>query len=187
MNADWPQKSADYNESLLSAAEYIRALGSKIRSAEDAAAKKKKGKKATDVVAPEFADKTIRLYVATTFPDWQEDAINVLKKTYDATTGTFAGDRDLLISTGLVKNKSVMPFVAMIKKEVEKSGPSSMDRKLAFSELDALNINIDYLRRDLAMLKINKVEIVEKQAAAEDPDLKKAELALPGQPTYRIL
>jgi leucyl-tRNA synthetase len=92
-----------------------------------------------------------------------------------------------LISTGLAKNKSVMPFVAMIKKEVEKSGPSSMDRKLAFSELDALNINIDYLRRDLAMLKINKVEIVEKQAAAEDPDLKKAELALPGQPTYRIL
>lgn len=187
MNARWPVISADVDPSILVAAGYIRSLGSKIRSTEEQLAKKKKGKKGP-VVEEEDVPKTIRLYVATEYPEWQEQTIEILKKTYNETDKTFAGDREMLTSTGLTKNKNVMPFAAMIKRETEKLGTAAFERKLVFSEMEALETNLEYIRRDLLLLKINKVEVIQKSMilSEEELDVKKADLAVPGQPTYRI-
>lgn len=48
-------------------------------------------------------------------------------------------------------------------------------------------MNMDFLRRDLATLKITKINVIESSSvAADDQDFKKAEEAVPGEPTYRI-
>ncbi|KAI8893706.1 hypothetical protein BC833DRAFT_607486 [Globomyces pollinis-pini] len=185
LHAKWPEtKPTDMG--LIAAAEYIRGLGNKIRSAEDAASKKKskKGK-----AVPEVANdgpKTMNLFVASVFPDWQEKAIEVLKATYDPATGKLnGGERPLLKEAGLDKDKRVMPFLAMVKKNFESQGQAALDRKLLFSEIDTIQVNMDALRRDLAVLKITNIQVIKTDQVTDEEDAKKAETAVPGQPTYR--
>ncbi|KAL2913766.1 cytosolic leucyl tRNA synthetase [Polyrhizophydium stewartii] len=194
MSARWPA-SNPVDESVLAAATYIRELGSKIRSAEDAAAKKKtkKGGKVEATPEPE-GPRTLRVYVATEFPEWQEQAMEILRQTWDDAAQKLNGtDKELLTKAGLIKDKRIMPFVAMIKKAVEASGKAALDRKLRFGELETLRVNLDFLRRDLLVLKVGKIELLHKEKLAvgtngvDDEDIRKAEAALPGAPTYRIL
>ena len=116
MAARWPTFEASIDDSLIAAAQYIRQIGSNIRSNEDVLAKKK-AKKGAKAAAPEepTGDRTLRLYVATEFPDWQNEAIAVLKETWNSEKSAFEGDRELLAKKGLLKDKRIMPFVAMIK------------------------------------------------------------------------
>lgn len=127
--------------------------------------------------------------MATEFPEWQEEAIKILQKTFDQSSNTFKGDIEMIKkSANLVKNKKTMPFVSMMKRNVESLGLEALSRKLEFSEIDALEVNLEYLRRDLSQLKISKVEIVEqKTAMADELDAKKAAEAVPGNPTFRII
>ncbi|TPX70822.1 leucine---tRNA ligase [Spizellomyces sp. 'palustris'] len=185
----WPKQTAEPNESLLAAAAYIRGMASKVRSAEDQAARKKQKKGAVDKV--EKIGK-LRLYVASSFPAWQDEAVAVLRETWDESTGKFQGnEKQALIAKGLMKNKAVMPFIASIKQAVDAQGPVAFDRKLSFNELETLQLNLDYIRRELAVLKVTSVELVDHKAAAAPPydaeDAKKADNAVPGQPTYRLL
>ena len=73
---------------------------------------------------------------------------------------------------------------------MESSGAVAFDRKLNFGEKETLELNIEYLRRDLANLKVAQVQVLEKEKLgvdAEELDTKKAESAVPGQPTYRLV
>ncbi|KAJ3041618.1 cytosolic leucyl tRNA synthetase [Rhizophlyctis rosea] len=182
---------------LLAAADYIRGLGSKIRSAEDALAKKaakKKGGAPAASPADANAEKTLRLYVAESFPEWQDEAVAVLKDAWDDGKKSFTGkEKEVLAKKGLMKNKAVMPFVMVMKQAVEANGPSAFDRKLPFDEAAILELNMEFVRREVAALKIVRVEVLKKEGLKEGSggvdgdDLKKAEGAVPGQPTYRIL
>ena len=122
MYALWPSLSGPIDNSLLAAAGYVRGLGSKIRSAEDAANRKKKGKSQPTSDGP----KAIRVFIASEFPEWQEKTLSVLKETYDTLSKSFKGnERELLAKEGLLKDKRVMPFVSMIKvifTDIERSG-----------------------------------------------------------------
>jgi leucyl-tRNA synthetase len=80
MKALWPKvKTTD--ESLIAASSYIRGIGSAIRSAEDVAARKKakKGAVATEQASADSETKTLRLFMAESFPEWQEQTIDILK------------------------------------------------------------------------------------------------------------
>ena len=73
---------------------------------------------------------------------------------------------------------------------MEANGPSAFDRKLPFDEVAILNLNLDFVRREVAALKVTKVDIVRKEGVKEGgdaEDLKKAEGSVPGVPSYRIL
>ncbi|KAJ3049540.1 cytosolic leucyl tRNA synthetase [Rhizophlyctis rosea] len=193
--ARWPTapQPSDSAE-LLAAAEYVRGLGSRIRSAEDAAAKKaakKGGKGAAAPAAEEGATKTLRLYVANSFPEWQDEAVAILRDAWDGEKKGFTGkEKEVLAKKGLMKNKAVMPFVMTMKQSVEANGSSAFDRKLPFDEVAILNLNLEFVRREVAALKVTKVDIVRKEEIKEGgdaEDVKKAEGSVPGVPTYRIL
>jgi leucyl-tRNA synthetase len=185
MNCRFPV-AGEVDDGLLAAAAYVRGLGAKIRSAEDTALKKKSKKGKATTVSDE--PKKLILYVASSFPEWQEKVIEVLKSCYNPSTTTFNGDLELLKEKGLVKDKRVMPFVAMLKKSVLEHGQKAFNRKLDFNELEILNLNLDFIKRDLSNLRIKQV-IIQKveeldQSSAE---WKVAEAAVPGVPLYAVL
>lgn len=182
MHARWPKVEPGVSK-LVIASTYVRTLTSKIRSAEEAAAKKKKSQQTDETM------RTLRIFVATSFPDWQEESMIVLQASYDSSTNSFVNDREMLIAKGLAKNKSVMPFIAKMKKEFEIHGSAAFERKLSFDEMNTLEINLEYMRRELTHQRIGKIELVDKSEVnvADMDDKKKAEMALPGHPTYRIV
>ncbi|KAI8915922.1 hypothetical protein EDD86DRAFT_197193 [Gorgonomyces haynaldii] len=179
MHARWPQtKPAD--ESIVQAASYIRTFVSKIRSTEDQALKKKKQKKQPIDESPQ----QLVIYMAKTFPEWQEKVVQVLK---DSWTGSaFEGDRQKLTELGLIKDKRTMPFATMIKKTVEQSGASALERSILFDEEKVLNTNIDLIRRDLSMIRVSSVQVKVKEQL-EGEEAQRAEQAVPGQPTYVLV
>jgi len=180
MEARWPvTKKVD--KALLDGSGYIRNLVSHIRSHEDSVMKKKNKKAKTKTTGPP-PPCTLTLYVADSFPQWQEDVIEILRKNFDGEK--FVGDREALVSSGLAKtSKQVMPFSATIKKAVEVNGVSSFDRALTFPEMDVLSENLDYIQRDLYSLTVRQVKIV-KAASSQD---EKAQSAVPGNPSYNIV
>jgi leucyl-tRNA synthetase len=111
MNAKFPKPSSEIDLSILSAAEYVRKTVKSIRDTELAQLKKKK--KQTEVAYNPDAPKTLKLYVATHFPEWQDAGIQILKDNFDEATGKFddAKIRDQLKSQGLMANKKMMPFL----------------------------------------------------------------------------
>jgi leucyl-tRNA synthetase len=111
LNARWPS-SKPVDHSLLASAQYIRELGSKIRSAEDQANKKKKKNSGTPI---NNDPKKMLLYVAAKFPKWQEEVMGILKTTFDPVKKFDGTERQKFKEVGLDKDKRVMPFVAMIK------------------------------------------------------------------------
>ncbi|KAJ3061502.1 cytosolic leucyl tRNA synthetase, partial [Podochytrium sp. JEL0797] len=192
----WPVHGVVLDESILKGSLYVRDVVYRTRAAEDLAARKKnkKGGKgaAAPVAAAVDATKTLRLFYASSFPAWQDTALEALKTCYDASTHTFVGkERDALVKVGLDKDKRVMPFVAMMKKNIELVGESGFNRVLEFNELDTLKANADFIRRELVLMKVVKVEFVAKEevvAGGEfgEEDVKAAEGAVPGAPTYRL-
>lgn len=188
-SSPWPKPLGSIDEGLLQASSYVRGLASSIRSAEDAAARKKK-KKNTAEEEDTNATRGVRLFIAEKYPDWQVDASAILESTYNKETKTFSGDeKQLLAKKGLMKNKAIMPFIAARKALVEQQGPSGFKLELPFNEVETVNVNKESIRRELHAFKVVNVDIVVKEtldATNADPeDIKKAETAIPGQPTYR--
>ncbi|KAJ3091299.1 cytosolic leucyl tRNA synthetase [Quaeritorhiza haematococci] len=199
LKATWPKFSEPADEALLAAAAYIRDLVGKIRSAEESANKKKakKGGAATpqkqEANGDAVAGKRLRLYVALDYPEWQSAAVAALKETYDEATKKFSGkETQILGQKGLLKDKRVMPFVSMLKRLVDQNGSQAFTQKLLFDELETIRHNVDYVRRELSMVRITSVEVVltvdvkekGKEGGFSDEDIRKAELATPGQPSY---
>lgn len=180
MHARWPESKA-FDHSLLAAKKYVGDTVSRIRSTEDGLAKKK-NKKGGKAAAGPHGPSVLTLFVASKYPKWQEDVIEILKKCYDGANG-FRGEKEAIKAVGLEKDKRVMPFLAAVKKNVEIDGGKAFDRALLFNEFDTLQVNLDYLRRDLYHFSVQKVILVRQEDASAD-DAAKAEIAIPGNPSY---
>ncbi|KAJ3139412.1 cytosolic leucyl tRNA synthetase [Physocladia obscura] len=182
----WPNHPVPVDHSILKAVQYIRDLIYRTRAAEDVAARKK-AKKGAAPITPAETSKTLRLFYASVFPEWQDACLDALKSTWDEDKKVFSGkEREVLTQKKLISDKRVMPFVAMMKKSIESSGSAGFDRSLGFDELETLEANNDYIRRELVAMKIKAVEFVAKEKAVGDEDIKLAEASVPGVPTYRI-
>ncbi|KAJ2960466.1 hypothetical protein NQZ79_g4178 [Umbelopsis isabellina] len=180
MSARFPEPSVQVDLSLLAAAEYVRKTVKSIRDTELAQLKKKK--KQTEVTYNPDAPKTLKLYVATSFPEWQDAGIQVLKENYDESTGKFEDVkiREQLKSQGLMANKKMMPFLNEQKKLVEKVGPSSFNRTLLFDENQTLQHSLEFFKRSLGFQDINVIT----SESFSDADKKAAEQAMPGVPAF---
>ncbi|KAF7730873.1 cytosolic leucyl tRNA synthetase [Apophysomyces ossiformis] len=182
MNARFPEPSGPVDETILAAAEYIRRTIKSVRDAElNLLKKKKKGKTVESEYQPN-APKSLKIYVASKFPEWQEDGIEVLKANYDQATGKFddVKIRQELGAKGMLKNKKTMPFIQEQKKLVEKNGPVAFNRALDFNEIETLQIALSEIKRALGF---HTVHILTSDQWSEE-DLRSAELAVPGAPSF---
>ncbi|KAI8083040.1 leucyl-tRNA synthetase [Halteromyces radiatus] len=182
VDAAFPKPSAPVDEVLSLATTYIRRTIKSIRDAEANTQKKKKKSKADDVTYNPSQPKSLKIFVATKFPEWQEDCIAALKANYDQATGKFddVKVREILGVKGILKNKKTMPFVQEQKKMVEKRGVEGFDRALLFSEVDILGHAKDEIKRNLGF---NTVTILKSEDWTEE-EAKQAEAAVPGQPAF---
>lgn len=197
MAARWPE-SLQPDASLLAADDYLNELLSRVRVSLVKPVKKKKN--STDKAVG--ARDSVSIFVCDEAPEWQTIAIGVLKDRFDATAYAAAKeenpgdetrwwkypqDTPKVITAALPKDMpkkakaKVMPYVAMIRKNVESGGgASALDTNLPFNEIEVLNDNLATIRD---LLKVFKVKQVIVDSLANAPD---GVEGLPGAPGYVI-
>ncbi|KAI9316306.1 leucyl-tRNA synthetase [Dichotomocladium elegans] len=182
-NQPFPKADQPVDETILAAAEYIRHTVKSVRDAEIGLQKKKKKGKNVETDYNPNAAKSLKVYVASKFPEWQEDVLAIAKANYDAATGKFddVKIRQELGAKGMLKNKKVMPFFQAQKRQIENEGPSAFNRQLKFDEVKTLNIAIKEMQRALGF---NAITILKADECKEEEDVKASEIAVPGVPSF---
>jgi leucyl-tRNA synthetase len=138
--AHWPTPAQPVNRAILESGAYMRGTVKTMRDSE-AAMLKKLGKNKTAPFDPK-KPKSVRIFVATTFPEWQDRCVRVVRDAYDAEKDKVDDQkvRELLTAQGLMKDKRAMPFVQAFK--VRGSLPhllsSSPPNHLCFTDADAV-------------------------------------------------
>lgn len=108
--------SHEDGEGAFEAGQYMRATVKNVRDAEIALARK--SKKGGPIGTG--GSKSVRLIVATSFPQWQDGCVGVIKELLGNSSGSAAHLDDgklkeALSARGLLKDKRVMPFVQTLK------------------------------------------------------------------------
>ncbi|KAI7892102.1 leucyl-tRNA synthetase [Mucor mucedo] len=179
VDARFPKATAPVDQSLDEATRYIRKTTKSIRDAELNLMKKKKGK----VAVNEFKQnepKSLKIFAATKFPEWQEACLTVLKENYNNGAFDDVKIRQDLGAAGVLKNKKAMPFVQEQKKIVTRDGPEAFNRTLIFNEVETLEKAKDELKRTLGF---HTISILTQDQCAEE-DARAAENAVPGVPSF---
>nr|XP_061801544.1 leucine--tRNA ligase, cytoplasmic-like isoform X1 [Nerophis lumbriciformis] len=120
------------------------------------------------------------IYVAKSYPAWQHSALSLLGKHYKNNNGVLPDNKVIASELGALPElkkymKRVMPFVAMIKENLEKNGPRVLDLELEFDERAVLMENLVYLTNSL---ELEQIDIL----FASEGDDKVKEDCCPGQP-----
>lgn len=193
MTLQWPQ-SDEPDESLLAAAEYLADTVSRIRVAILKPSKKKKS--AAAVKAPS----TVKIFVCTETPEWQSLVMDFLRENFDEeawTSSKMANPEDSSkwwkypsntpkvvaeqLPPTLRKNKKLMPFLAMVRKEVETQGASGLDRRLKYDEIATLEENMDIVSSQLSAFGVTEVVIASGAETVEHGGD-----AVPGGPAFLL-
>lgn len=118
--ARWPDPGRTADRTLIEAGAYMRGTLKMIRDAETALLKKlqkgKKGKPDGPTFDPK-SPKSVRVYVATRFPEWQEICVQAVREAYSEAEDRVddVRARAVLTERGLIKDKRAMPFVQAFK------------------------------------------------------------------------
>ncbi|XP_056587813.1 leucine--tRNA ligase, cytoplasmic-like [Triplophysa dalaica] len=120
------------------------------------------------------------IYIAKTYPPWQHSALSLLGKHYKSNNGSLPDKKVIAMELGAMPElkkymKRAMPFVAMIKENLEKNGPRVLDLELEFDERAVLLENIVYLTNSL---ELDQIDVV----FASEADDKVKEDCCPGKP-----
>lgn len=116
-NALFPTPSGPLDQIRLSQIEYMRSAVDNIRSVE-AVSSRKKSKAAAKGQAVEAAkEKTARVFVATQFPAWQTQCVELVQSAWNGESKTIdeAKLKKALVDAGLAKDKKAMPFCQNFK------------------------------------------------------------------------
>jgi len=118
--ARWPDPGRPSDRTLIEAGAYMRSTLKMIRDAETVLLKKLQKGKRGKPDGPSFdpkSPKSVRVYVATRFPEWQETCVQAVKEAYSEAEDKVndARVRAILTERGLIKDKRVMPFVQAFK------------------------------------------------------------------------
>jgi leucyl-tRNA synthetase len=118
----WPTPKEAPSTGVLESAQYMRETVKTMRDAELSLVKmlsKAKGKKGgnADTLFDPKKPKAVRVYVASTFPDWQNVCVQAVQDSYDEEKDKVddVKVREILTQKGLIKDKKAMPFVQMFK------------------------------------------------------------------------
>lgn len=121
-SASWPTPTTPVDAIIIESGAYMRGTVKTIRDAEIsllkamAKAKGKKGaqdQKSFDPTKP----KAVRVYVATQFPEWQDQCVATVKQCYkkDEDRVDDGKVKELLTESGLIRDKRAMPFIQLFK------------------------------------------------------------------------
>lgn len=185
MKESWPQ--AEKEDLLLTRQiEYLRGTAHSLRTSfnkQETQRKKKlaklkdKTKASPDLVSEANA---AYLYVATEYPDWQQQVLQVMAKHYDQETGTFKVRlaQEFKQEPELAKKiKDVMQFSKFIEKEMQTRGQAALELSSPFDEADLLGENLDFITRGLASISVSVCKVSDPECP--DPANKKSS-AKPG-------
>ena len=114
MRASWPAVGK-IDDSILDAVNFIRNLTHRIRREEDILAKKAKKRGEATPDEEKGGVKKGTLFVASRYPEWQDQVVEILKECWDPATKAIVGEMQKLKASGLLKDKKVMPFVQVMK------------------------------------------------------------------------
>ncbi|KAH8114896.1 leucine-tRNA ligase [Phellopilus nigrolimitatus] len=187
-HALYPVPSQPIDRSVLEAGQYMRGTLKTMRDSELAMLKKlsKSKNAAYDPKKP----KSVRIYVATQFPEWQNKVVGVVQEAYDAEREKVDDQklRELLQAQGLIKDKRVMPFAQQFKKRIAEFGARmAFQRTLPFSESTLLSVLLPYLKKSLNLVDA-EVLMADDALAKDEPGYTKfiIESAEPGSPAFEF-
>uniref|UniRef100_A0A8C7VKZ8 Leucine--tRNA ligase, cytoplasmic n=1 Tax=Oncorhynchus mykiss TaxID=8022 RepID=A0A8C7VKZ8_ONCMY len=177
MKALWPV-AGPVDEVLMRSSQYVMETAHDLRIRLKAYLAPPKSKKGD--VKPTAKPSHCTIYVAKTYPSWQHSALSLLGKHYKSNKGALPDNKVIAMELGALPElkkymKRMMPFVAMIKENLEKNGARVLDLELEFDERAVLLENLVYLTNSLELDQIDVVFASE----AED---KIKEDCCPGKP-----
>jgi leucyl-tRNA synthetase len=190
--ASWPEPSRPVDKVIVDSGAYMRNTIKTIRDGELNLMKKMiKAKKGKDVGEAPFdpkKPKSVTIYVATAFPEWQDACVKAVKDAYvkDADKVDDAKVREILTQRGLIKDKRAMPFVQSFKKRIAEYGAQAAFRRtLPFSEATVLSEILPYLKRTLNLVDA-EILSVEKARTKEGPGYTRSiiDSSEPGSPAF---
>ncbi|XP_051534257.1 leucine--tRNA ligase, cytoplasmic-like [Myxocyprinus asiaticus] len=177
MKASWPIAGA-VDEVLIRSSQYLMDTAHDLRLRLKAYMQPAKSKKGDN--KPPAKPTHCTIYVAKTYPPWQHNALSLLGKHYKSNSRTLPDNKVIAMELGAMPElkkymKRVMPFVAMIKDNLEKNGPRVLDLELEFEERTVLLENIVYLTNSI---ELDQIDVV----FASEADEKVKEDCCPGKP-----
>ncbi|KAH9856352.1 leucine-tRNA ligase [Lenzites betulinus] len=187
-HAQWPELTTPVDQTILDSAVYMRGTIKTMRDAELSLLKKmNKGKQGQATYDPK-KPRAVRIYVSTTFPEWQDQCVQVVREAYSEEHDKVDDKkvRDLLTTRGLIKDKRAMPFVQAFKKRMSQFGAqTAFNRSVPFSEVKVLHEILPYLQRTLN-LEDAVVQLADDAKQKDVSVLTKAliESAEPGNPAF---
>ena len=161
----WP-KVDEAVTSITAAREYVRMTSSAILSAEGNQLKKKSKGKAVSF-DPKFPKK-LTIFAAASFPAWQDQYIELVRKEFEATG--LKDDKDLVARVKKMGDpKRAMPFVQGLRRSLQAGEkPSSVfDRSLPFDELQVLKEMVVGLKKTTGCKEIEVVLVKEGGTVGE--------------------
>jgi leucyl-tRNA synthetase len=153
---DVPEPSPE----LESISEYIKTTTSRVLMVY--AGQQKRLAKGKGLLFDPSKDKCLNLYVAKSWPAWQQQYVDLVRDMFDGVT---------LNVKSMVKNvekadmKRAMPFVQELKRRLEagETAESVLDRTMAFDEATVLRELTPVLRSSVPGLKMVNVVVLEEQ------------------------
>uniref|UniRef100_A0A3Q1BDI8 Leucine--tRNA ligase, cytoplasmic n=1 Tax=Amphiprion ocellaris TaxID=80972 RepID=A0A3Q1BDI8_AMPOC len=177
MKASWPV-AGPVDEILIRSSQYLMETAHDLRLRLKAYMLPPKNKKGDS--KPPAKPSHCTIYVAKTYPPWQHSALSLLGKHYKSNNGVLPDNKVIASELGALPElkkymKRAMPFVAMIKENLEKNGPRVLDLELEFDERTVLMENLVYLTNSLELEQIDVL-------FASEADDKVKEDCCPGKP-----
>ncbi|XP_061904759.1 leucine--tRNA ligase, cytoplasmic-like isoform X2 [Entelurus aequoreus] len=177
MKASWPA-AGPVDEILIRSSQYLMETAHDLRLRLKAYMLPPKNKKSDS--KPPSKPSHCTIYVARSYPPWQHSALSLLGKHYKSNSGVLPDNKVIASELGALAElkkymKKVMPFVAMIKENLEKNGPRVLDLELEFDERAVLMENLVYLTNSL---ELDQIDVL----FASEADDKIREDCCPGKP-----
>ncbi|EIN05837.1 leucyl-tRNA synthetase [Punctularia strigosozonata HHB-11173 SS5] len=187
----WPTPSTDVERSVVEAGAYMRGTVKMVRDAELNVLKKMNKAKGGPPPFDPKKPRSVRVYVASSFPEWQEQCVQAIKDAYapEADKVDDAKVREILTKQGLIKNKMAMPFVQAFKKRMAQLGAkTAFQRSLLFSEIEVLKEILPYLKKSLNLVDVEVLSVEEALQHAGEPGFNRAiiEASEPGAPAFEF-
>ncbi|EGN94714.1 hypothetical protein SERLA73DRAFT_96086 [Serpula lacrymans var. lacrymans S7.3] len=191
--ARWPEPPRPIDKSVIETGVYMRGTLKMIRDAEVTLMKKinkgKKGKGGEDASFDPKKPRSVRIYVATTFPEWQNICVQTVKDSYveKAEKVDDVKVREILIEKGLIKDKRVMPFIQAFKKRMAEFGAQTAFRRtLPFSETEILSEFLPYLKKSLGLVDAEVLSVEEARTHEGEPGFTRSimDSSEPGSPAF---
>ena len=189
MTASWPTVSG-VDETIIAANAYVEKVIRETRLAFIAETQPKKKKKANVPDVPIVPPTAVEFYLATSYPQWQVDAVEIIKHVFANYKSGDVMDMKLVLeqtkndpkTAAHLKNKKYLSFVKGMLNAVETAGSlKALDRLLPFDEREIFDLNAEFIKMSLNMKELKTVD------AADVQDNTKAGAAEPGNPSFQFL